>query len=307
MQKKDSDILVSVSLITYNHKNYIRRAIDSILMQEVDFNYEVIIGDDFSSDGTQEILIEYQQKYPERIYLILHPRDYDNIPGRINNTTNLYACRGKYIAMLDGDDFWITKDKLKKQVAFLEQNQEYSICFHNAIVFSEESQFDEYKQDEKHPILKKRSSFNQTDIASGFSFVPASSIIFRNNSFKEFPEWFWNVYSADYALLLILTGMGKAKYLENIYSAYRKNQNSFTIINKSRNDELKKQINQLKILEDNFKGLSFAKRKALIFYLHSSKFFKNKLYVKMLNSMFKSLKNDPSKIWLYLNFLKKGN
>jgi len=95
--------LVSVSIITYNHKRFIQTALDSVLAQKADFKYEIIVGDDISKDGTQDILREYQEMLPDKIHLILHPRDYDRIPGRVNNITNIYACRGKYIAILDGD------------------------------------------------------------------------------------------------------------------------------------------------------------------------------------------------------------
>ena len=94
-------------MITYQHERYIGRAIESVLQQRVDFPYEIIIGDDFSTDGTREILRQYQQQYSDIIQLVLHPRRYDNVPGRINNITNLYACRGQYVAMLDGDDCWL--------------------------------------------------------------------------------------------------------------------------------------------------------------------------------------------------------
>ena len=112
---------VSVSIITYNQRELIGRAIDSVLMQEVDFPYEIIIGDDCSDDGTQEMIEAYRRQHPDKIQLILHPRRYtDEVPGRTNNTTNLLNCRGKYTAMLDGDDYWTDAGKLQRQYDRLE-------------------------------------------------------------------------------------------------------------------------------------------------------------------------------------------
>jgi len=135
---------VSVSILTYNQRNLIGKAIDSVLMQEVDFPYEIIIGDDCSSDGTQEILKDYQRRYPHIIQLVLHPRRYDDVPGRTNNITNLYACRGEYIAMLDGDDYWISEDKLQRQVDFLDENPEYVMTFHDALIISATNAFEPF-------------------------------------------------------------------------------------------------------------------------------------------------------------------
>ena len=176
----ENNITVSISIITYNHEKYIAKAIESVLSQKVNFNYEIIIGDDHSSDGTRQILEKYKENYPERISLILHPRRYQEIPGRTNNITNIYACQGKYIALLDGDDYWISDHKLQTQVDFLEANDDYALCFHNAKITSEEQKFTPYLFDEKFTYLNKGDSFNHQDVANEW-FVPTSSLVFRNN------------------------------------------------------------------------------------------------------------------------------
>jgi len=117
--------LVSVRLQTYNHAAFIKDAIESILMQQTTFPFEVVIGDDFSSDGTTEICMEYASKYPNRIKLLQRARGdaYDlerQKKGRLYNFANTVAnCTGKYVALLDGDDVWGDPEKLQKQVAFL--------------------------------------------------------------------------------------------------------------------------------------------------------------------------------------------
>lgn len=127
---------VSILLTTYNHKEYIRNAIDSILEQNIPFEYEVIIGDDDSTDGTRDICIEYARKHPDVIRLFLHKRENNiKVLGKpcliFQLTYNLFQSRGEYIAFLSGDDYWGDKDKIIKQVAYLDGHKECSICFHS--------------------------------------------------------------------------------------------------------------------------------------------------------------------------------
>ncbi|MGB3774263.1 MAG: glycosyltransferase [Leeuwenhoekiella sp.] len=247
--------LVSVSIITYNHKDYIAEAIESVLKQEVDFKYEIIIGDDFSGDGTQEILKHYQQKYQDKIQLILHPRDYDCVPGRVNNITNLYACRGKYIAMLDGDDVWVSRNKLQKQVSFLEKNEDFSLSFHEALLcFSDGREvlsslgFSNYEKGTK-------SVFSFNDVLTGW-FIQTSTILFRNRLIGEFPDWFWEIYSADYAIQLLIAKHGKLKYFPDIISKRNYHRNSFSATQNTTIAHLRRRKQEQVILGKIFPGYS---------------------------------------------------
>ncbi|MEM6399437.1 MAG: glycosyltransferase family 2 protein, partial [Cyanobacteria bacterium P01_D01_bin.116] len=120
-QLTENHPMVSVSLVTFNHEKFIAQAIESVLLQEVDFSYEIIIGEDFSSDKTREIVIEYQKQYPDIIRLIL-PEENLGYYGQKIFVQTLQACRGKYIALLDGDDYWTTPNKLQQQVDFLDNH-----------------------------------------------------------------------------------------------------------------------------------------------------------------------------------------
>jgi len=124
--------LVSVSVVTYNHVEYIKKCIDSILMQKTKFSFEILLGEDESTDGTREICLKYATKYPEKIRLFLHDRKnvifIDGKPtGRFNFIYNLEKANGKYIALCDGDDYWTDPYKLQEQVEFLEANKEYGL------------------------------------------------------------------------------------------------------------------------------------------------------------------------------------
>ena len=218
---------VSVSIITYNHKNYIGRAIDSVLAQQVNFNYEIIVGDDCSTDGTQEIVASYQQRYPNRIQTILHPTRYQGIPGRLNNVTNLYACRGKYIAMLDGDDYWVSPDKLQRQVDFLDQNPDYALAFHDIKVVSDSDEADIHYDSERRLKPHSGTTFTHEHIAEHW-FIQTSTLLFRNHLIKEFPGWFWDICSADYAIQLLVSQHGKAKYLHNLEAVRWMHAQSFS-------------------------------------------------------------------------------
>jgi hypothetical protein len=121
--------LISVSMITYNHAPYIARAIEGVLMQQTDFAYELVIGEDCSTDGTREIVFRYAQLNPDVIRVVTAEK---NVGANQNGRRTLAACRGTYIAWCEGDDYWHRRDKLQLQVAYLEANRDcgfvYSDC-----------------------------------------------------------------------------------------------------------------------------------------------------------------------------------
>ena len=118
--------MVSVVMPTYNHEKYIARAIESILSQKTDFEYELVIGDDASSDRTQEIIWHYASQYPDKIKVICRKK---NLGALKNSIGIIRKCQGKYLATCEGDDYWIDNEKLQKQVDFMEANPEYSMCY----------------------------------------------------------------------------------------------------------------------------------------------------------------------------------
>ena len=128
--------MVSVALVTYKHEAYIREALDSILMQRVNFSYEIVAGDDCSPDGTQDILREYADRHPGRFVLLLREK---NLGATANSYDIKCHCTGRYIAQLEGDDFWTDPDKLQKQVDFLEAHPEYIGTAHMHNVVDENS------------------------------------------------------------------------------------------------------------------------------------------------------------------------
>lgn len=118
--------LVSVCMITYNHRPYIARAIDSVLVQQTDFPFEIVIGEDFSSDGTREIVLEYAAKHPGIIRLTPHPH---NVGAQQNESITEKSCRGDFIAYCEGDDFWHCPQKLQLQIEQFKTSPELGLSY----------------------------------------------------------------------------------------------------------------------------------------------------------------------------------
>ena len=219
---------VSVSIITYNQREVIGRAIDSVLMQRTDFPIEIIVGDDCSNDGTQDVLRDYQRRYPDLIQIILHPRRYDEVPGRTNNVTNLTNCRGEYTAMLDGDDYWTDTLKLQRQVDMMDENPDISMCVHDSDIIHEPSIGTvKVKRVSQFGKPLPTGYYGHVDVARRRLFAQISTICFRTRCFEYFPEWFYDVVPADKALLLLISREGRVWYDAEPASVYSINPQSF--------------------------------------------------------------------------------
>lgn len=232
--------LVSVCVTTYNHELYIAEALESILAQETDFDFEIILGEDDSSDNTRAICVEYAEKYPDKVRLFLNDREdviyIDGVAtGRWNLINNLNHARGKYIALLEGDDYWICDKKLQTQVDFLEKNTGYAICFHNSYVLntknSHETKMTEYQDFSWSGLDRSIDQYSLSDLISS-PLCPTASVVFRKPEVFEFPEWFNKVPSGDMALEAIVCGNSKIKYLDYFCSVYRKRPGGVTIFHR---------------------------------------------------------------------------
>ncbi|MCI8292277.1 MAG: glycosyltransferase [Hespellia sp.] len=135
MGYKGKNMEISILLTTYNHEKYVKQTLDSILMQKINAPYEIIVLDDGSSDQTPQILKEYKRKYPRHISLYLRKKNI-NYPTK-NGYFSMSKAKGKYIAFIEGDDYWIDEYKIQKQYDFLEQNPKYSGCITDLIVVDE--------------------------------------------------------------------------------------------------------------------------------------------------------------------------
>ncbi|MBU1215144.1 MAG: glycosyltransferase family 2 protein [Gammaproteobacteria bacterium] len=134
--------MVSICCITFNHAEYIEHAIEGMLMQETTFPFEILINDDCSTDGTDEVIRAYEKKYPNLIFPVYQKENQFKFGGAINPRFNYLRAKGKYIAICEGDDYWTDSLKLQKQVSFLESNPDYVITYHDAQPFDESGNLD---------------------------------------------------------------------------------------------------------------------------------------------------------------------
>jgi glycosyltransferase involved in cell wall biosynthesis/GNAT superfamily N-acetyltransferase len=213
------DIMVSVCCVTYNHKYFIAHAIDGFLMQKTDFPFEVLIHDDASTDGTATIIREYEAKYPDIIKPIYQTENQYSKGVKISLTYQWIRAKGKYIAMCEGDDYWIDPYKLQKQVDFLETHEDVSMCFHNVKLINAEGKeignCRRYKKDQYAPIGDL--------ILGGGLFCPTASLVFRTQYIKfGYPDFCMNCHVGDYPLQLYLSLKGKVYYFDNEMSVYRR-------------------------------------------------------------------------------------
>lgn len=208
-----SNPLLSVCLITYNHAGYIEQAIQSIISQQVNFTWEVIIADDCSTDGTREIVEEWAKRYPQLIRLILQN---PNVGAAQNFADLLDAAKGKYIAYLEGDDYWTSQHKLQKQVDFLEANPDFAICFHHTKVIYED------RSSEPHLFnsVNQREVTTFEDLARN-NYIQTGSCVYRNKLFGEFPDWYSTLKLGDWTLHLLNAQYGKIKFINEVMAVYR--------------------------------------------------------------------------------------
>jgi glycosyltransferase involved in cell wall biosynthesis len=211
---------ISVCMVTYNHEKFITQAIESVMMQEANFDYELVIGEDCSTDKTRDICIEYKKKYPDRIRLLLHEK---NLGMMQNFVQTFEACRGEYVALLDGDDYWTSPDKLQKQADFLDTHPDYAMCFTRALLF-----FEDNSHEPSYPplIRNQKDTITIEDLLRANS-IAACSVMFRNGLFGRFPDWFHSLKMGDWPLHIMNAQHGKVGYISEVMAHYRVHAKSF--------------------------------------------------------------------------------
>lgn len=212
-----SSPLVAVWMITYNHEPYIAQAIESVMCQQTNFKYMLFVGEDCSKDNTREICIALASKYPDRITLLLSKEN-----NHLANGTRIYnACfqsGAKYVAMLEGDDYWNDPHKLQKQVDFLEAHPDFSMCFHDAEIRNDKGELMQLFR-QRFAKRYQQSDFDYADVIKYKVLAATSSYLYRNPG--SLPSWFFTVYGGDGALLLILSQTGKLHLIRDVMSTYR--------------------------------------------------------------------------------------
>lgn len=211
---KNYNPLVSICCATYNHEQFIGTAIESFLMQEVDFETEILIHDDASTDSTSEILSSYANKYPGLIKIVTQTKNQFEIEKRILSKFLFPKTKGKYIALCEGDDYWTDQRKLLKQVSFLEQNDRFVGCFTDFRTVDNED-----KTVQNSNFVNMKSEYTHLDILKGQT-PKTLTTVFRREFIPTFQPSRKGLNS-DLILASFLSRNGSYKYLDFVSGAYR--------------------------------------------------------------------------------------
>lgn len=217
--------IVSICMSTYRHERYIQQAIEGVMMQQTTFAVQLVIGEDHSGDLTRLVCEEMAEKYSHKIKLLPSDRNY----GQNHNLSRtIGACTGKYIALCEGDDYWIDPAKLQQQVEFLENNPNCVMCFHPINTVDQDGVLIEEQPADGKTVFYKGNDFFHI-------FVPTLSLVFRN-CLQFFPNEFYKVKSTDAFIVGMLSGFGDGARLGFVGGCYRKHEgglyNSLTALDK---------------------------------------------------------------------------
>ncbi len=251
MNKKD--IVVSVYTLVYNHEPFLKEAIEGVVNQQCDYTIELMLGEDCSTDNSRAVISHYASLYPDIVKPIFNEK---NIGYIANSIKLMKACRGKYVATMEGDDYWIDVHKIQKQVDFLEANPDYSACFCKVKYIDEQGN----EMPQYHPAPKK-DDLDFADIIAKH-YIPTPGYIFRKNLPDPMPEFYLNdPISMDLPIEIIAAEQGKTKYMRDVMAVHRSHAGGIT-----KNAEQIKKIEDGEFLLYEKAMLHYGKKYETIFY-----------------------------------------
>lgn len=204
---------VTVLLLTYNHRDFIAQSIDSVLKQQTRFAWELIVFDDFSTDGTREIVQRYAAENPGRVKAMLAAANGESSAAWL---AAFASASSDYIAILEGDDYWTSPKKLQKQADFLDAHPECSMAFHNVLVVHEGTRIEPY---EFNPGHQKR--FTGVEDLLDANYIATCSAMYRAGVVTAFPDDLMNLVASDWAFHLLHAERGRIGYLPETLGVYR--------------------------------------------------------------------------------------
>lgn len=219
MMKEKYDFKVSVCVVTYNHREYIGECLDSILAQKRRFGLEILIHDDASTDGAQEVIRDYHSRYPDIIRPILRTENqYSRGKVNITGLFNIPRASGKYVAVLDGDDYWCDPCKLQRQVDYMEAHPDCVFSFHAARVVDAEGKA--VSGTSMRPYRGDRA-LSGAELVGKTGGIPFASFLLRRDILLPLPDYYFQCPVGDRPLELIAAAHGSAFYFDREMSVYR--------------------------------------------------------------------------------------
>lgn len=291
--------LVSIRCITYNHEKYIRDALEGFVMQKTNFKFEAIVHDDASTDNTAAIIQEYAEKYPDIIKPIFEKENqYSKHDGSLTRILN-EACKGKYIAFCEGDDYWTDPYKLQKQVDFLESHPDYMMCFTRAKVIYETNYNTKFHFDKT-----ENRDYSATELLETW-IIPTASNVYRKEIYTYKIKGEQRFISGDIKLYLNAASMGKVRGMSDYTSVYRVHENGVSRDPKYFLKRLQKYPDQYICILENYPNIDKKIIKRYI-YNYSIELYKTRNNkIDKIKDLIKLFKYCPLKTVKWIYFLTK--
>lgn len=279
--------LLTVNIVTYNHEKYIEQCIRSVFDQKIPFDFLVQVTDDCSIDSTPKILKKLKEEYGDQLELIFNTEN----KGMVKNITDsLYSCKTEYVAILEGDDFFIDRDKLKQQIEVLQADNTLSFCFTNGskILLDEQKPF--YSNEFYHEQRFDLKEF----LERNFSILNTSKVFRRNSLPDKMPKWYYEVHLWDWIMHIFQLQSGDAIYLEIDGTGFRQHDESY-IKRLDRIENYKNGLVTVKALDKqlNWKYHYLLGNDSQLKSLISIEYFKNKQYLHWARYFLQSIFRDP--------------
>jgi len=275
--------LVSLFCPTYNHEKYIRQCLDGFIMQKTNFPFEIVVHDDASTDNTVQIIKEYEEKYPQFFRCIYQTQNQFSKDGAHLIKTILSEIHTKYITICEGDDYWITDDKLQEQFNCMETHPKLSFCYTNANNLIE-------GEDGLIQMITNKPNFHIFDFdyftKESSLLIPTLTLFIRRDAFFEtVPTWFKTTFNLDYALICFLFQKGNVAYIDKVTAVYRNHRNGITKITKH-DIQIRNGIQLAKNLDKHFNykyhhyfNLQWRYQALTLYYLQKRMFLKGISYL----------------------------
>lgn len=293
--------LVSICCATYNHQAYIRDCLEGMLAQKADFAFEILVHDDASTDGTREIVAEYEARYPERIKGVYQQENQYSKGIRAVVTHFLRPlAQGEYIALCEGDDYWTDPHKLALQVAVMKRYPAVSLCFHAAAILRPDGKL----RGRYAPYRQSRVACMEDIIRRKIHFCPTASLLLRKADWLDYPDFFIRCHVGDYPLMLYFATRGDVYYLHKKMAVYRKKHPgswTLTYIGSSRDTQLLQMQTEVDMLAEFDRYTAYKYHDAVV-----KKQWKTRLHTLRRLKMYDSLCRSPYREqWGYLPFTQR--